>query len=769
MEEHPIIPGYKYLEKISEGGFGSVWKVEGKESGHYYALKVLEKKWEPSLNLKNRDKLMELCHPRLVQIYEISTDYGVPFTRMEYCEGKTLRQILKEKKKLDIGDILLYFGQILEGVAHLHELGFVHGDLKPENIIISPANYVKIVDFGLTTSFDPEVLQNSFTQTADQGRGSLYYTSPEALETGKFSPRSDVFSLGVILYELFVGHAYPLSNIRSIYDSFIQELIERSTDFEPLERYADGGELKKNWKSWQNREIRQQEIEQSEAVFEKVFIETPDSTISSRGRFIGCFIFALMVLLALISSIRSNKPERRSREPFIPDPYAVYPDFNIGSKNGQKSEDLSWDEDEYGVKPHKVLSSGSLAEFIVIPSFSPDGKWLAASSKWKCIHFWSLADSKHKTTSYTHQKGIYSLAFDPRTGHLAAGGKDGSINFTKPYDYKERGSSQKRTDKRFPSLKEHKSPVISIHFDKLGRRMLSLDEKGTVILWERQKNWVKKLSRKLVGKLVKKVKCADLFLSEKRALVAVGYKVPFPTSYTRSGMQFWEYDFDSEKEKKTTPKLEYFEISQMALGPDKNRLIVVLEIGGLDIWNFEKSLKKHRFDFASKGLGDCKWIWFHPHKPIFFTYAEGLSSNLIIWGYQWHGHFLKPAIFRIYQKRLYASTDKKSKFVFGPHGDWLATGSIGRVSMWKFTWNSKDKLRLPYVFEVQYTKYWKNQLKKLEKDFRDPLKYASLPISKKKRILELIKKDLTGYRGGLQPVVEMFDEFAKKVVPNGRK
>jgi len=198
------ISHYKILEKLGEGGMGVVYKAEDTRLERLVALKFLP----PHVSADSEEKARfihearsasALNHPNVTTIYGIEESPEGLFIAMECVEGKTLRQIIKEaplsiKKVLDVGI------QICEGLALAHEKGVVHRDIKAENIMVTPRGQVKIMDFGLAKLKGASKLTRAGTTL-----GTIGYMSPEQASGEEVDQRSDIFSFGVVLYEMLTG------------------------------------------------------------------------------------------------------------------------------------------------------------------------------------------------------------------------------------------------------------------------------------------------------------------------------------------------------------------------------------------------------------------------------------------------------------------------------------------------------------------------------------------------------------------------------------
>ena len=205
---------YEVTERIGEGGMGVVWRARDLTLGRDVALKVLTPdETDPG---GRRERLSRearsasaLNHPNIVTIYEINSAEGVDFIAMEYVRGETLASLIR-RSRLSVDQAIHYAIQIAEAVGRAHRVGIVHRDLKPGNVMVSEDGLVKVLDFGLAkvSEASPQSAtvntQMPLTQ-AGVTVGTLGYMSPEQAVGGLIDARTDVFSVGVILYEMLSG------------------------------------------------------------------------------------------------------------------------------------------------------------------------------------------------------------------------------------------------------------------------------------------------------------------------------------------------------------------------------------------------------------------------------------------------------------------------------------------------------------------------------------------------------------------------------------
>jgi tetratricopeptide (TPR) repeat protein len=253
---------YKILEKLGEGGMGVVYKAEDLKLDRIVALKFLPQQTDAEADARKRFILeaksaSSLDHPNICTIHEINeTDDGRTFIVMPCYEGQTLGDKIKQGP-VDIGEAVDIVCQVASGLARAHEKGIVHRDIKPGNILLTDDGQVKIVDFGLAKLTG----RTKITRTGTT-MGTVSYMSPEQALGKELGTESDVFSLGVVLYELVAGTPpfpgeqeaailyqvvheppAPLATHRSDVPETLEHVVDRALHKEAGERYRDASEL----------------------------------------------------------------------------------------------------------------------------------------------------------------------------------------------------------------------------------------------------------------------------------------------------------------------------------------------------------------------------------------------------------------------------------------------------------------------------------------------------------------------------------------------
>ena len=201
-----IIGGrYKIVKSIGEGGMANVYLAEDTILDRKVAIKVLRGDLADDEKFIRRfqreaQSVANLSHPNIVEVYDVEEEEGQHYIVMEYIEGKTLKQLLQKRGALTLSEVIDIMLQLTDGLAHAHEAYIIHRDIKPQNIMIQDDGLVKITDFGIAMALNATQL----TQT-NSVMGSVHYLPPEQANGKGSTIKSDIYSLGILMYELLTG------------------------------------------------------------------------------------------------------------------------------------------------------------------------------------------------------------------------------------------------------------------------------------------------------------------------------------------------------------------------------------------------------------------------------------------------------------------------------------------------------------------------------------------------------------------------------------
>src|SRR5262252_6679060 len=214
MELAGALSNYRIVEKLGAGGMGEVYKAEDPVLLRTVAIKVIPKQSAESGSgetrfLREARAASAFNHPNIVTIYEIGEAGEHSYIVMEYVEGRSLRDLVSRKavSPEKVLDIAL---QICEALIEAHSRGMIHRDIKPENILVSNSKRIKLVDFGLAKAVSSQQIKGGATakqSLTESGAvmGTLSYMSPEQLRGERLDERTDIFSFGIVLYEMITG------------------------------------------------------------------------------------------------------------------------------------------------------------------------------------------------------------------------------------------------------------------------------------------------------------------------------------------------------------------------------------------------------------------------------------------------------------------------------------------------------------------------------------------------------------------------------------
>ena len=196
---------YEIIKTIGEGGMANVYLAHDTILDRKVAIKVLRGDLSNDEKFIRRFKrealsVSNLSHPNIVEVYDVGEEDGNYYIVMEYIEGKTLKQLLQKRGALTLTEVIDIMSQLTDGLAHAHEAYIIHRDIKPQNIMIEDNGRIKITDFGIAMALNSTQL----TQT-NSVMGSVHYLPPEQANGKGSTVKSDIYSLGILMYELLTG------------------------------------------------------------------------------------------------------------------------------------------------------------------------------------------------------------------------------------------------------------------------------------------------------------------------------------------------------------------------------------------------------------------------------------------------------------------------------------------------------------------------------------------------------------------------------------
>ena len=251
---------YEILEKIGTGGMAEVFKGKDHKLNRYVAVKVLKEEFRDNDGFVKKFKeeaqaAAGLAHPNIVNVYDVGDENGIYYIVMELVEGITLKNYIERKGRLTIKEATSIAIQVSAGLEVAHNNHIVHRDIKPQNIIISREGKVKVTDFGIAKATTSQT-------TTSSAMGSVHYASPEQARGGYVDHRSDIYSLGIVMYEMVTGRVpfdgetavtvavkhlqeqmVPPSEYCPEIPYSLEQIIKKCTEKSPDRRYQDIGDL----------------------------------------------------------------------------------------------------------------------------------------------------------------------------------------------------------------------------------------------------------------------------------------------------------------------------------------------------------------------------------------------------------------------------------------------------------------------------------------------------------------------------------------------
>ncbi len=268
-------PQLEILELLGQGGMGAVYKARQRQLDRLVALKVLPPQvgqMEAFAERFSREarSLARLNHPGIVMVYDFGhTDSGLYYFIMEFVDGTDLRHVIQGRQFSSV-QALAIVPQICEALQYAHEEGIVHRDIKPENILLNKKGRAKIADFGLAKLLDRPATAYTLTH-AGQRMGTPHYMAPEQIEhPGQVDHRADIYSLGVVFYEMLTGELplgrFPLPSKKVHIDVRLDEVVLKTLEKEPGRRYQHASEVKTDVETISSKETTEAPAPQAPAV-----------------------------------------------------------------------------------------------------------------------------------------------------------------------------------------------------------------------------------------------------------------------------------------------------------------------------------------------------------------------------------------------------------------------------------------------------------------------------------------------------------------------
>ena len=264
MGSKVIVGRYELLEKIGDGGMAVVYKAKDRLLNRAVAVKILKPEYtndDKFINnfRKESHAAASLSHPNIVSIYDVGKEGNINYIVMELVEGMPLSRLIKQQAPLDYNTVIDFSKQIASGLAAAHKHGIVHRDVKPHNILVNEDGVCKIADFGIAKAISTTTIVEGTGETI---MGSVHYFSPEQARGGYVDEKSDIYSLGIVMYEMLTGQVpfdadnpvsvalmhinEPITPPSKIVDGIppgLEKIVMKATDKFPSNRYGSAEDV----------------------------------------------------------------------------------------------------------------------------------------------------------------------------------------------------------------------------------------------------------------------------------------------------------------------------------------------------------------------------------------------------------------------------------------------------------------------------------------------------------------------------------------------
>ena len=316
---------YKIKSIVGIGGMAVVYKAYRITDNKVVAVKVLNDEYRRKPDYVRRFEsearaVMSLSHPNIIGLLDVGIDGDAPFIVLEFATGKTLKEIIDENGPLSQGFAVKIISQVLSALAHAHEKGVIHRDIKPQNIIVTAGGIVKLTDFGIA-----KIVSTSSTKTfaGKKVLGSVHYISPEQAKGEAVTPASDIYSTGIMLYEMVTGklpfdsdapisvalmhlqdQMTPACKFNPKVSTALSDVILKACAKEPSERYSSATEMK-------NDIVRAMSEPNGRFARSKAHNDAEKALVPKRVWMIPASVIVILVLIVsmfFLGSSIANKP-----------------------------------------------------------------------------------------------------------------------------------------------------------------------------------------------------------------------------------------------------------------------------------------------------------------------------------------------------------------------------------------------------------------------------------------------------------------------------
>ena len=352
---------YEILELIGAGGMANVYKALCHRLNRYDAVKIMRDDTAADECFRKRFRtesqaVAMLSHPNIVSVYDVSHNENIEYIVMELVDGITLKQYMKEHGALPTDEVLNFSIQIAKALAHAHSKGIIHRDIKPQNVMLLKDGLIKVADFGIAA------LQNDIEESTNETVGSVHYIAPEQARGAAADARSDIYSLGIVMYEMMTGRlpyvgksdvevavkhmnteAVPPRTIVPGIPEELERICLKAMATDITDRYQSAGELLSDLEQFRKQlaEVSALKADVSSQSIETENIEVEDAGRRKRKKkskfALGSGVIAVLILIILVFVFVNGY--------FIKDLFSTPDKVDVPSFIGRYYEDVINDAD----------------------------------------------------------------------------------------------------------------------------------------------------------------------------------------------------------------------------------------------------------------------------------------------------------------------------------------------------------------------------------------------------------------------------------------
>lgn len=361
---------YEVLEQVGSGGMSEVYKAKCHKLNRLVAVKVLKEEFSNDGGFVSKFKMeaqaaARLSHPNIVNVYDVIDEGKLHYIVMELIEGVTLKGYIARKERLEAKESIGIAIQVAQGIAAAHEQGIIHRDIKPQNVIISMDGKVKVTDFGIARGVSTQTLTSA-------AMGSVHYISPEQARGGYSDNRSDIYSLGITMYEMLTGRVpYEGENTVAIALAHLEEAMVPPSEYNPgipvsLERIILKCTAKKPENRYGSANELIADLRKALVQPEGDFVQDPDGQMALNGHTVKISGKDLARIKEQYTPLREEPVREYVRKPTGETAATRYPQSNRRQAKEPERRPVREQPDEINSHIEKILAAAGVVVAIII-------------------------------------------------------------------------------------------------------------------------------------------------------------------------------------------------------------------------------------------------------------------------------------------------------------------------------------------------------------------------------------------------------------------